>query len=526
MCKRVWESGLLLEAGLPGSTYAMVARWIFWAAVSLIPVAVGIPLAFVFAPRVAPWALFLLALPIVLYAAPLLQLKSMVGDRKRAIEEELPYFCVYASTVRAAGKDFFSALTSLVGRKIFPQLEKDANMMRQSARLNSQMGTLEAVETLGRYSPNPKLKTLLLGYSSEVRAGGDAQKYLEEKTRDYLRDAEGKWKRYTDSLVNFGEIFTILLFLLPLSFIGGVFLSPGSTSSFAGAFIFIGIPAMVTGGIVVLRGMQPKNFDQFQSHPWFAAVAGLAGLGTALVLRFPAWALMVAPMTAAFGAYGWLIVMERHRISDEEEGMVNFLRDITEYQKMGRDLPISIRELAGQQRYTKAFNAQLNYVANKLESGELMSAIHVRTRSRFVQVSFFCLGIAIESGGQSAKSFELLTQFASEVRRQRQEAVKSMTFYKLLSVATPVGLAAMCAVMIGLTGSLATSVSPTGAPLPAGFGSPIVFPLPIAQAIIISTSVAISLLTAYATSFTLKDTSWVAINLVLAAAAMAVLGLG
>jgi flagellar protein FlaJ len=376
------------EAGVTVSSYSLCAKAVFWTFVSTL---VALPLL-ALAVVVSPWFLLLLVIPPLVLLSPYLWLRGAVGDRKRGLEQELPYFCIHAAVLQSAGLDLYHALTSVIGKDLFRQVEKDARIARRNARLQGQEGGLEVIETLGRTCPNPKFRSLLLGYSSEARSGGDKVRYLEGRTAEFLRDAREKWENYTRDVSGIMEVMVILLLIGPILLLSAGLLSPDATASAFSLFLCPGLPAIFAAGVGMLRSAQPKSYDQIDTDPLPAVFFSLLSFLILAASGAEWW--VAACISGAVGAlvYGLPVEIQLRQIRQEEEGMVEFLRDVTEYVKMGHNLPSAVAILASERPYNPHFDRLLRKVKKDLDEGAPLSSISLPARSWFVRVGFFHLG--------------------------------------------------------------------------------------------------------------------------------------
>lgn len=505
---------MLPEAGYPISHVKLASDSVFYSFVflSLVPISV------VLAVTVHPLALLLAGAPLACLAYPTLYLKSVAGDRKRSLEEETPHFAVYATVMQSSNVGMYRAmLDAMKHRDVFRQVGKESSIAWRAAALGS-ADPVQAVEEVGKSSTNPKFQNLLLGYTSEVRSGGDVGGFLEAKTAEYLRDARARWKHYTDAVGTLGEVFLTVLFVLPMLTLTTTFLAPASAMAFARLFLCAGIPSIVAVGVLTVRGIQPKSYDQFDSSaPLAIAIAVLVGAGLHLG-GAPAWCVVAGIIAAGALAYGILIEWEVREIGEHEEGVLRFLRDVTEYHKMGSDLPTAIRRLAQEGKYNPPFASLLKNVAGQLAGGILPDEVRVRTRSWLTKISFFHLLQLAKVGGYSPRSLEMLTEFMSEVKWQKSEAKRAMGLYRVLALFTPLGLGITMGLMMGVFAGFA-SIPVAGA---TGFAGLEVFQgVPpdlrgLCEAITIASAAGVCMVTSYAADFTAKRTTLLAAGMLLA----------
>jgi len=157
----------VLEAGEVVSPYKLTAKYLFYDFIAFfILVPTGVALAIL----VHPVLLIVMATPAIPLVYPKLKLRSTVGDRRRGLEDEVPFFTVYASILQSVGLSLYNNLFSIIGRGVFRQVEKDALRAKRNVEFFFK-SPVEALEELGRLHPNEKMRTFLLGYTSAWRSG-------------------------------------------------------------------------------------------------------------------------------------------------------------------------------------------------------------------------------------------------------------------------------------------------------------------------------------------------------------------
>lgn len=507
LCRYIPESGRVF------SPYRFAAESVFITFASL----PAIPVALILAILIHPAALALTALPLLLLFVPYFRIRGWIGDRRRSLDEELPFFAIHASILQTAGRDLYDALCSTIGRGVFRQVERDAAIMRRNTSY-FRMGSLEGLEELGRTNPNPRFRSLLLGYSSEQRSGGDAARYLERRTDDLLKEHEYRWTRYLESVSFSGELTVMLFFLFPIFLLMGLFIAPGFGVTLAQSFLVLGLPAVIAVTFVIMRGMQPKSFDRLEGSVSLAALLAATAGAVSLSASFPAWGVVAAITGAGAVGYGLPVALQRRQIHAHESALPDFLRDVIEYQKLGYELTRAVSKIAEENHYNREFDSLLANVSRQLAAGSRLSEVRAQTRSWIAQMSFFFLGEVAECGAYQTRSLEMLTDFTSGVLRTRRRVGSAMRIYRWLALASPLVLGVLVGMMVGFLGSLSAfqAAGAAGAPLLAiQTVSPVI--LSLSQALVLFAGVAASWLASYAADFTPHNTCWIGAGVVAAA---------
>lgn len=510
---------------LPMSPYAFAAEHVFLLFLSL-PLVLAAP---IFSLLFTPLSLLLLAIPPILFAAPWLRLKTMVGDRKREAAGELPFFAIHAALAQSAGLNMYESLKSTIGEGILKQTERGARFVRRNVQV-LEMSPTAAIEELGRSHPHGPTQRLLLGYTSEWRSGGDLSSFLESKAEQHLRLAIHQWEDYRRDVGTVVEVAITGLFVLPILVLMATFLSPEAATTLGAGFVAIGIPLLLAVGFAMIRSTQPKDYTVYSGNRIlplilsplaFFAVWTLTGL----------WVSLSVAVGVGLLAFAIPVVIEKRRTLAHEEALPQFLRDVTEYQKLNYPLPRAIRTLCREENYNSHFNDLLDRVVAQLEVGTRASEVTVPSRSWLTRLSFFYLGQIAESGGYTARSMELLSDFVSRIKDTRDEVRSGTKIYRYMALGVPVALALIVGIMMGMfqlfampefAGAEGGMSAVGGAGIVEMFQVPQVFDV-IAKATIFSSSIGLGFLTSYTADFSPKDLTWPAIGAFLAGAAMQLL---
>jgi flagellar protein FlaJ len=503
----------VMHSGKPASPYRLIATAIFAAFVSTIICGV---LAVYLMLTVNMLFFMILLIPPLLLLYPTAQLKFAVEDRKRNVGDELPMFSLYASILQSVGLSLYNALLSIRGKKVFPEFEKDARISERNVSFFTKT-PVESLNDLGRLHPNADAKLFYVGYASEWYSGGDLTAYLESKAKDFLKDMRFKWTKYSQKAGDWGEAIIALLFVAPILVLTSAFVFPGTSLVLLIAFMTMGLPIITAVLYSFISLSQPKARDELEGS---AVVSVFVGAVTAIItvgLAQPVWSVLAASIASGLATFALPVIFQMRDVAKEEKSLPAFLRDLTEYKKMGYDIVKGMHNIAKAEPYTEKFNILIKYVTRQLDLGTPLSGAVIPTRSWAVKTSFFILGQIVDSGGGTPRCLELLTDYVDEYIRIKKETKESMVTYRLLAAFTPIGLAFTVNLMYGLVTAFAGMVSPAAAAgvLPISIAIPESF-LEINYLLIIVASVSVSLLATKTIEFTSKNTLWITINVILA----------
>jgi len=513
----------ILEAGLTISPYRFACLSLFY---TLVAIFICVPVAVALSLLVHPALLVLMLVPIAPLFIPKIKLRISVGDRRRGLEDELPFFTVLAAILQDAGINLYNSFMAIIGRGLFKQIERDALLLKRDVEFFFK-SPLEALNDLGNIHPNEKMRGLLLGYTSEWRSGGDVVGYLESKAEDFLNDMTFKWRSYAERSTDLGETIISLFFIFPMLIVMSAFVFPAQAMTMTTAILAFVVPSVSAAVFGTVHTTQPKTYNVVGGSVPLAAAAGIVSSVASVLLGVPVWLCMASGLGAATAIYGAVVLLQMREINMVEKALPQFLRDITEYRKMGYDITRALLKIAEENVYNPAFNSILSAVYRQMRLGLRVSEVKVPTRSWLAKICFFLLGQVVESGGGTVRCLELLTNFVNRVVRTRAEARSMMRLYQILSAFTPIGLSFVTSLMFTLLTAFAASLAP-------GMGGAVSQLGPLAQIaeipqglvescylLTIAASISVAMLTAKTVDLTAKNTMWITINLALAAAGIA-----
>lgn len=506
--------------------YAESARAIFGAFISLVtilPIVIILDLlhlvpVFLTAP--------MLGVIIIFIIYPYMKLKISYNERSKKLEDELPLAVLYASLVEQSS-NLYESLQSLLGKKIFPALEKEAEVIEKHVVLGG-MSQDEAYELLASKHPSRDFALILNGYTSIRRSGGSTTTYLEAQADNLLEFLESKWAKVADVTATAGEAAITMFFLLPALFLVGGLVLPSMTGLFP--IITLMLPVMAILFYAMLAQAQPTTYDIVKANP----IPGLFTGGlvfAALVASNPFWLTLSMSIAAASLVYGLesrRMINENHSI---DKAVPLFLDQMSEYAKMGLDIINSLIRCAHENTYTPAFDRLLANVANQLALGVPPRELEIRTGSWTAKYAFFLLGESSEVGAISPYALRKAAQYVERVLTKRKEASAANRMYLFLAYGTPIGLIGLDAMMVVFTPTV-------GVNMPSDIGtfkSPLTF-VPITAATLQSSfllalmvGLCLAIVTTRASNFTLKNTIHIAgVALAVSAAILVlyILGIG
>jgi flagellar protein FlaJ len=130
----------------------------------------------------------------------------------------------------------------------------------------------------------------------------------------------------------------------------------------------------------------------------------------------------------------------------------DFLRDITEYRKIGIPIPNAIIKVSEDRCYNKYFDGLLTVISGRLKHGISLSDIFdsVLIRSWTAKTSFFVLGKIADSGGGTAQILEQITNFSTNINQIKKETLASLSVISYFTFLSPIMMAFTAKEMAGV----------------------------------------------------------------------------
>ncbi len=286
-----------------------------------------------------------------------------------------------------------------------------------------------------------------------------------------------RWRGYAEKVSNLGELLILAFFVVPSLLL--------TVSMFGGTsilFVLVALPP-VFGAVLYLgaSGSRPRYPDVIRANRALPVALGvLAGVG-ALFLRVPPYLALTAGLLALGAGFTLQVAPQLKSIGEVESSLPQFLRDLTEYRKVGYDPVRSIERLADESaretgevfegvvglrrdasKYLAGFRGVLSNFADQMSLGRPPSEAQARTGSWLGRFTFFMVQTLVQAGEVPPALLERLTEFTSTLVESKREARAQMRLYQILGLLTPPILAATMLVTLTMLSSFSTFSATAG----------------------------------------------------------------
>jgi len=450
----------------------------FFVALLTLPVsifAVAVALTFGFLPILA-----LAFLPLFVIVGFLIVPMNNASDRSSGLEREMPFAAAYISVMSSGGIAPYTSFKRLTQVDLMPTMSKEARDIIKDVEIFG-VDPLSALDIAAKKTPLDIFKDFLGGYASTVIIGGDIGHYLERKAEDIFKIRALRVKAAAERLGMLLETFIIVMVMMSLCFyilfaVNGIQSGVSSTadiSQFSGIlmYTYIFTPMLSVMFIYLAHSMQPKTpLMEMRPYKMFGIFSVIAVIVFLLLTNFlgatqlPIFtqlqaigvdlpiALAVSLFISAAPAAMVYIKLAKVRNS-MEQGVTNFLRDLTEVRKTGLSPEKCIESLS--KRDYGSFTKELRKISSEISWGipikkVMMDFLH-RTRSWMVQIVMFLLVETIDVGGGTIAMIESLARFNNLTQEVEKEKKMNVRPYVFMPYLASILLVATTIMMMGLT---------------------------------------------------------------------------
>ena len=216
----------LRKAGVRISFKAYVA---FMFMISIVAFAVALVFSLVMLPLITgiaflSWNNILLSLMlaglsaimtlILTYALPGMKAKN----RNMPIENNLPYISSFLTLLSSSNVPPSMIFNSVARIDTLKEVRQEFSNIVRDVEIFGQ-DLMNAINSNAKFSPNDKLRELLLGYVATVRTGGNPTEYLKVQSEAITKERLGKLDMMLESLSAIAEIYVMVLVAMPLLFV-------------------------------------------------------------------------------------------------------------------------------------------------------------------------------------------------------------------------------------------------------------------------------------------------------------------
>jgi flagellar protein FlaJ len=263
----------LQRSGVKISFKGYVSLALLTTLVASFSVLIVVPLISLLVFRLAPLMILLYTAGATLFAGAF----SIIGfylypivkadSAKRSLEEGLPFTTGYLSILAGAGVPPTQMFRSLANIDASLAICQEAKNIVRDVELFG-VDAISALESASMRTPSEKFKELLEGFIATIHSGGDLNKYLSDRSSQYMRLKRIALRRLGDTLGVLAEFYVVLLVAGPLimvvmlavmAMLGGGMPGLLNPKLLLNLLTYVGIPVGSAIFLIMLDIVSPKR---------------------------------------------------------------------------------------------------------------------------------------------------------------------------------------------------------------------------------------------------------------------------
>lgn len=215
-----------------------------------------------------PLVVVALATPIIvaagLYVGLMVYPDYRAGERRRAIDSDLPYAVNYVAAMSSAGVVPAAIFRDLARQPVYGEASRELAWMARDMELFGH-DFIQAMNRAIARSPSRRFQEFLQGAKTTVLSGGDLKSYFSDKAEQYMKENRRRQKEYVDGLGILAESYVTVviagpLFMLVLLSIMAVIGRAAETAEMAlYGLVFLMLPVSHIAFTWVVRNMSAEG---------------------------------------------------------------------------------------------------------------------------------------------------------------------------------------------------------------------------------------------------------------------------
>lgn len=390
-----------------------------------------IPIAFLLIIVSILTRIYLLALlaliPFTIYMVLILKPFYDVYNHSKRIDVELPWFLILLIILESVKANVKLLIDRLRNVQILPAIAKELIIVDRDSRL---YGLSHISSIIGRASttPNVRLSSVLSGYASHLRSGGDAISWLKSKLNELLIVNEFSLKLYSERMSSiFGQLMIAVYAILPLITM---------TVFVINAYLMVALIVSITPLLVILVYIsQPRSLN---------SVHALKLISVPLIVMIAVSVILYRVIGVHSMAIGWILALV---VSYKYSGMIKEIeildRDSIEITKTMVELKENGYDVANAFEYMISTGAINKITKEKLRTALVMLyqgipltfiAIKIPSPSFLFRFMLFTLGLTHECGNNDPEVFQILHEYISKIKALRTGVEKTSRFFDIFAL--------------------------------------------------------------------------------------------
>jgi archaeal flagellar protein FlaJ len=182
-------------------------------------------------------------------------------NRENSIKKVLPFAVSYLSSISTKDMSPVFFFKTLGQFEEYGEVAKDSRSIVRDVEVFG-MSIHTAIKKRANRTPSKEFKDLLWGFNNIYDSGGNIEVYLRQKANELMNDYRRRIKKYSQDLSLFVEVYLTLIivgaiFFIVLSSVIAAISSGAETATIHTFIVFIMLPILSTGFILLIRSISP-----------------------------------------------------------------------------------------------------------------------------------------------------------------------------------------------------------------------------------------------------------------------------
>ena len=168
---------------------------------------------------------------------------SVVGSRKKDINNKLPFAVIHMSAIAGSGAPPVKIFELVLKAKEYGALDGEFRRILNYINLFG-YDMITSLREVSKDTPSEKFRELLNGIITSIESGGNLKKYLKNKAEDIMNEYRLERRKYNQVVSTYSDVYTGILITAPLLFIVVLTIM----NNFGGGFAGLSVKSIATIG--------------------------------------------------------------------------------------------------------------------------------------------------------------------------------------------------------------------------------------------------------------------------------------
>lgn len=365
-------------------------------------------------------------IPVSMYTILLLKPIYDVYNHSKKIDVELPWFLVLLIILESVKANIKLLIDKLRSTRILPTIAKELIIVDRDSRLYG-LSHISAIMGRASTTPNVKFSSILSGYASHLRSGGDVVPWLKSKLNELLIINEFSLKLYSERISSvLGQLMIAAYAILPLISI---------TVYVINAYITVALIIFITPLLVILVYIsQPKSLNYVNTLKLVFIPLFIMIFISAILYRVAgSHSIAIGWASALVISYRYSRVIKEIAVLDKDS--VEIVKILVELKENGYDVIRAFEYVMSMRAIHRITVEKLRIALTMIHQGIPLTyvATKIPSPSFLFKFTLFTIGLAHECGGNDPEVFQTLYEYITKIKALYTGVEKASKFFDIFA---------------------------------------------------------------------------------------------